>query len=105
MIGAHNFYRLPGLGGVPGAFVANYAGSEPIPRPAMALVRPTPASLDFGALAAAATPAEIRAAATMPSDIPQDGRWTADLPESTVREEYRQSGQWREDAPASVTGR
>ena len=27
------------------------------------------------------------------------------LPESTIREEYRQSGQWREDAPRAITGR
>jgi hypothetical protein len=26
-------------------------------------------------------------------------------PPSTVREEYRHSGQWREDAPAALTGR
>ena len=38
VIGAHNFYRLPGLGGAPGAFVAAYTGSEPLPRPAMTLV-------------------------------------------------------------------
>jgi len=104
VIGAHNFYRLPGLGGAPGAFVANYTGSEPLPRAAMTLARATPAPLDFGALAPA-TPAEIRAAATMPSDIPQQARWTAgNLPESTIREEYRESGQWRDDAPAAMTG-
>ncbi|HST35519.1 MAG TPA: hypothetical protein VLK25_02670, partial [Allosphingosinicella sp.] len=35
----------------------------------------------------------------------QDSRWAvSNIPESTVREEYRQSGQWREDAPTSVTG-
>ena len=33
VIGAHNFYRLPGLAGAPGAFSAAYAGSEPMPRP------------------------------------------------------------------------
>ena len=39
----------------------------------------------------------------MPSDIPQDARWTAgNLPESTIREEYRQSGQWRDDAPTAA---
>ena len=104
VIGAHNFYRLPGLGGAPGAFVANYTGSEPLPRPSMMLARAAPATVDFGALAAA-TPAQVRAAAIMPSDIPQDSRWTAgNLPESTIRDEYRQSGQWRDDAPATMSG-
>jgi len=41
-----------------------------------------------------------------PSDIPQQARWAAsNLPESTIREEHAQSGQWRADAPAAVTGR
>jgi hypothetical protein len=46
------------------------------------------------------------AAAPPPSDIPQDARWTAsNLPQSGVRAEHQQSGQWREDAPAAMTGR
>ena len=32
VIGAHIFYRLPGLAGAPGAFANAYAGSEPIAR-------------------------------------------------------------------------
>ena len=67
--------------------------------------RQAAATADFSGLAPASA-AAIRAAAIMPSDIPQDPRWIAsNLPESTIREEYRQSGQWREDAPAAVTGR
>ena len=104
MIGAHNFYRLPGLAGAPGAFADAYAGNEPVARASfyMAGSRSTPA-----ADVAAYTPpaASYRAPAPVPSDIPQDTRWAvSNAPESTVREEYRQSGQWRDDAPASVTG-
>ena len=103
MIGAHNFYRLPGTPGLPGAFTARYAGSEPVPRPAAYLPfgRPGAAAADPASFAQAAP-----AAPAILSDIPQDPRWAAsNLPESTVRDEYRQSGQWRDDAPAAVTGR
>jgi len=104
MIGAHNFYRLPGTPGLPGAFTAYYAGSEPVPRSA-GYFPFRQAAADFSGLAPASA-ADIRAAVTMPSDIPQDARWAAtNLPESTSREEYSRSGQWRDDAPASVTGR
>jgi hypothetical protein len=107
VIGAHNFYRLPGNPGGPAAFNAAYSGVEPLPRPAMTMMRRAPVTADLAALLAAPrSAAELRAAVTVPSDIPQDPRWVAgNLPESTVREEYRQSGQWRADAPASMTGR
>ena len=106
VIGAHNFYRLPGAVGGPAAFNAAYAGSEPLPRPAMTMRPRNSPTPDFAALLAPpATAAEIRSAVTVQSDIPQDSRWTAsNLPESTIREEFRQSGQWRSDAPASMTG-
>jgi hypothetical protein len=103
VIGAHNFYRLPGAFGTPGAFNAAYTGVEPLPRPAMTMTRRAPQTADFAALLA---PPPARPAVIIPSDIPQDPRWVAsNLPESTVRDEYRQSGQWRADAPASMTGR
>ena len=106
VIGAHNFYRLPGAPGTPGAFRADYAGSEPMPRPAMTMVRRNALAPEIGGLfTPPQTAAEIHAAVTVRSDIPQDPRWVAgNLPESTIREEFRQSGQWRADAPASVTG-
>ena len=107
VIGAHNFYRLPGPGGEASAFTAAYAGSEPLPRPTMIMARRAVMPIDVaGLLAPPRTPAEVRASVAPPSDIPQDPRWTAtNLPESTVRDEYRRSGQWREDAPAAITGR
>jgi spore germination cell wall hydrolase CwlJ-like protein len=102
VIGAHNFYRLPGLGGAPGAFDEAYAGREPFPRPAMTLIaRPatSAAPAPIFATAVPAAPAPV-------SDIAPDPRWAAsNLPASTVREEHAQSGQWRDDAPAAITGR
>lgn len=106
VIGAHIFYRLPGAGGAPTAFRAAYAGREPVPHPTQIFFRTAAAPLvpDFTAITPE-MPAAVRAAVAPPSDIPQDPRWTAaNLPESTVRDEYRQSGQWRSDAPTAITG-
>ena len=108
-IGAHIFYRLPGLAGAPGAFGDDYAGTEPFPRPAMTMVAQrdaTPAAGLAGVAPANAVQTRFAAAAPPPSDIPQQARWApANLPESTIREEHAQSGQWRTDAPVAVTGR
>jgi spore germination cell wall hydrolase CwlJ-like protein len=107
-IGAHIFYQLPGLAGAPGAFSNSYAGTEPFPHPTMTLAR----SRDFGDSAelaianpAAASPGRFAAPAPH-SDIPQEARWApGNLPDSTIREEHAQSGQWRTDAPSAVIGR
>ncbi|MBV9883461.1 MAG: cell wall hydrolase [Sphingomonadaceae bacterium] len=109
-IGAHIFYRLPGLAGAPGSFSDAYSGSEPLPHPTfiMAVRRAEGLAPELAAATAAASFAPARAAAPAPppSDIPQQTRWTAtNLPDSNVREEHAQSGQWRTDAPAAVTGR
>ena len=105
-IGAHRFYRLPGRWGEPAAFAAAYAGTEPMPRPSMLLPRRAlPADL-AALIELPRSEAAIRAAVALPSDIAADPRWVAsDLPESRVREEYRQSGQWRADAPDAIAGR
>lgn len=101
LIGAHQFYALPGQNG--SAFSVRYAGGEPLARPnpilfPRAALRPQLAAL-------ATVPMEARAAPALPSDIAQDPRWAArNLPESTIRDEFRNTGQWRADAPASVTG-
>ena len=108
-IGAHIFYRLPGIAGAPGAFENAYSGSEPFPHPSMTLV----ARRDFAPSAemasadlASAARARFAAPAPPPSDIPQQERWTpSNLPDSGIRDEHAQSGQWRTDAPAAVTGR
>ena len=107
-IGAHIFYRLPGLAGAPGSFSDAYAGNEPVVRGSSYMARrgtgAIPAVAETLAFAGYAAPA--RSAPTpVPSDIPQDERWVPNnLPQSGVREEHSQSGQWRTDAPAAVTG-
>lgn len=109
-IGAHIFYRLPGLGGSPLAFGETYAGIEPIPHPVQTIFyRQNGAGVPLAEFAAAA-PTLAAPAVPMParvhSDIPDQARWAAtNLPDSGVRAEHAQSGQWRDDAPASVTGR
>jgi hypothetical protein len=103
LIGAHQFYALPGQGS--GAFSVRYAGGEPLARPNPILFPRVTAQPQFAALLPTTT-AEARTAVALPSDIAQDQRWAArDLPESTIREEYRNTGQWRADAPAAITGR
>jgi spore germination cell wall hydrolase CwlJ-like protein len=103
-IGAHAFYRLPGAAGEPSAFTAAYKGREPLPQPSMILVRPAVAS---SAPAFASLPTALPRAAALPAPapLPSDLAATSGAPESTVREEYRSSGQWRDDAPAAITGR
>lgn len=104
VIGAHMFYRLPGLAGAPGAFSDAYAGGEPVVRGSSYMARSSAAvpavavSQPWAAPAARPVP--------VPSDIPQDTRWSpTNLPASTVREEHRESGQWRADAPGGVASR
>jgi spore germination cell wall hydrolase CwlJ-like protein len=116
-IGAHIFYRMPGLAGAPGAFANAYSGSEPMPHWVQTIFyNRTPngpagsGAMPLATLAAVA-PADAthatRAAPARPaSDIADQPRWTpSNLPDSNVREEHAQSGQWRSDAPAAVTGR
>jgi spore germination cell wall hydrolase CwlJ-like protein len=107
VIGAHIFYRLPGLAGAPGAFANAYAGSEPFPRPAMTMIARRPEAAAGIAFADPASAVRVHADTPVPpSDIAQDPRWAAtNLPQSAVREEHAQSGQWRDDAPSAVTGR
>lgn len=102
LIGAHQFYALPGQGG--GAFSVRYAGGEPLARPNPILFPRAGAQPHFAALLPTA-PTEMRPAIALPSDIAPDSRWTAqNLPESTIRDEYRNTGQWRADAPSAITG-
>lgn len=108
-IGAHIFYRLPGLAGAAGNFSDAYAGNEPIVHGSSYMARRTAAAIPAVAEApafAAAPYAPAAAPAPVPvSDIPQDPRWRAsNLPDTGIREEHQQSGQWRTDAPTSVTG-
>ena len=101
VIGAHRFYRLPGSWGEAGAFTAAYAGSEPLPRPTRILFpRATTANAGLAGLAPFPTDAFVPAA---PADDVAADPASDTPPPSTIREEYRHSGQWREDAPAALT--
>lgn len=101
VIGNHLFYRLPGNAGTPAAFSARYAGVEPIARPNPITIhyyRPAQAR-DLPAWIAAAT------ARSQPRTA-EPARYAAEPVEDLqVRPEYRQSGQWRDDAPGALTGR
>jgi spore germination cell wall hydrolase CwlJ-like protein len=105
VIGAHSFYRLPGGWGEPGTYGRRYAGREP--SPALVIANRLPsyvppklgASLASGpalayALPGAGAPARIDAAA--PPPLPNDN-----LPVSTVRPEFANSGRWIGDAAAT----
>ncbi|MGQ0659533.1 cell wall hydrolase [Sphingosinicella sp.] len=101
LIGAHQFYALPGQGG--GAFSVRYAGGEPLARPNPILF---PRAALQTRLAALIPVARAETRAPVPSDIAPNPRWTVqNLPESTIREEFRNTGQWRDDAPGAITGR
>jgi spore germination cell wall hydrolase CwlJ-like protein len=104
--GAHIFYRLPGGAGAPMAFYDSYRGNEPTPGPrpkiglpADPLVFATAGEVMPQALSTAPAIAPIMTGAAPPpmpeTNVASDRRYVAGaLPESDVREEYRNSGQW-----------
>lgn len=116
IVGAHIFFRWPGGAGSPQAFHASYRGNEPVPAPKPKLALPaTPldmAALSAGTLPVAGTPTqdwgniaqsmpaadqkEVRAlAAASVRPVAGDRRYVPGaLPESDVKDEYRNSGQW-----------
>jgi spore germination cell wall hydrolase CwlJ-like protein len=104
VIGAHLFYRLPGAFGEAGAFTDAYTGVEPFPQPSFNMLRRPGRSAGLAPLttanrAAFSPPSESGlSAAPVPAPAP-------DPAEAMVREEYRQSGQWRDDAPPGISGR
>ena len=107
IVGAHIFYRMPGDAPEAATLPMRYAGGEPTPGPLPRVAPPAqlmqvampgvispvmPAPV-VGAtpVVSAATPA-VRYSATPPS---QDKRYVAGaLPDSQVREEFRDSGKW-----------
>ncbi len=99
--GAHIFYRLPGGAGAPKAFYDSYRGNEPTPGPrakigvpADPLVFATAGEVMPQGLSVVPAP-PINSEAAPPVNIAADRRYVAGaLPESDVREEYRNSGQW-----------
>jgi hypothetical protein len=110
VIGAHIFYRLPGASGTLGAFSDRYAGVEPIARPNPILVRygrdgtatvAAPAWLSPPTVQAEARAEPVRAEQASAVAVAE----RAEAQELQVRPEFRNSGQWRADAPAALTGR
>lgn len=103
--GAHIFYRLPGGAGAPRAFYDSYRGHEPLPGPRAKIGAPAIDPSVFAA-ATAVLPSAIMpppvagAAGATPSPAPvsrveADRRYVPGaLPESDIRDEYRNSGQW-----------
>jgi spore germination cell wall hydrolase CwlJ-like protein len=101
VIGAHLFYSLPGPSGSAAAFTDAYVGVEPFPRPAFTMMRRPVRSAGLAAL----TPMRATTASTSFTAAPQ----AAESPSQpavdlNIREEYRQSGQWRTDAPEAIRG-
>jgi spore germination cell wall hydrolase CwlJ-like protein len=105
IIGAHIFYRWPGGAGNPKAFHATYRGNEPVPAPKPKTFSPaTPMetvdmveAVSRDVLANARSPASPGLGAGLASSqlLANDRRYVPGaLPESDVREEYRNSGQW-----------
>lgn len=107
--GAHIFYRLPGGAGAPKAFYDSYRGNEPTPGPrpkaglpvdplvyaAAGEVMPQALSAQQTPALVAVEPPPVPMQAPLKINVASDRRYvTGALPESDVREEYRNSGQW-----------
>jgi len=96
VIGAHSFYRMPGGWGEPGAFRQLYAGREPSPSAIVAARLPATLAPTALALATSFPNAGYATGGAAPAAAPPDNlpqvRYTDNLPQSRVREEYRNSG-------------
>jgi len=109
VIGAHNFYRIPDRWGTPGAFSQRYAGREPAA--AAVIAERLPVSTDAVPLVLApqlpALPLPMEPLAFLPkpaAPVAAAPPAAAEdpLPQSTIREEYRNTGRWRTDIPAAA---
>jgi hypothetical protein len=102
IVGAHIFYRMPGESPDAAALPMLYAGGEPTPGPLPRVA--LPAELMQVVMPVAGTPLPAMPdgpTRTMPGEAPSptppshDSRYVAGaLPDSTIREEFRDSGQW-----------
>jgi hypothetical protein len=111
IVGAHIFFRWPGGAGDPKAFYVSYRGNEPIPAPKPKVLA-QPVSFEMAQLNPAgqgllsnlngrSSPSAIPVPrlATIEATVPiaADLRYVpGTLPESSIREEYRKSGQWKD---------
>ncbi len=105
IVGAHIFYRMPSDAASADTLPMLYAGREPHPGPlprvappaqlmAVGVPIPTPVMsiMVVGVPVAAPKVASVKYSAVPPS---RDSRYVAGaLPDSTIREEFRDSGQW-----------
>lgn len=90
-IGAHIFYRFGGAGGAPAAFRQTYRGAEPDP---VLLARRSLAATPRLELRLASITTPAAAAVKAPANMLPKVAFVDDgLPESTIRDEYRHSGQ------------
>jgi hypothetical protein len=91
VVGAHIFFRWPGGAGAPAAFYGPYRGGEPVPAP-----RPRPFDRANSLVLGDAAPPVQRANVTAEGPVAVDRRSVPDaLPESGIRDEYRNSGTWK----------
>jgi len=129
-VGAHIFHRLRGYWGTAVAFGTRYVGGEPMPGPHQRVGPPPeilmasgptdPATRPLASTGAfaEATPVAAVPSAAVPRSVPLPSATVADarvalesrrppaarepsnLPTSTVRPEFAESGRWKGDAPA-----
>lgn len=108
--GAHIFYRLPGGAGALRAFSDNYRGNEPLPAPRPKIGVPAIMQYDMATAQTASgnagtdvsdaptrleSPMAIARPVPAPPSVATDRRYVpGSLPDSDVREEYRNSGSW-----------
>jgi spore germination cell wall hydrolase CwlJ-like protein len=116
VIGAHIFYRWNGGWGAPAAFRQAYAGAEPLPGPkpqaenAPAIASAAILHAELAALAEIGRQAESQRLASAPVLAPAQVRMNLvaevsggpRLPDSQVREEYRDSGMPRDQLPGAA---
>jgi hypothetical protein len=100
VIGSHIFYRFPGVGGQAASFRQAYAGREPMPLPNRLLpqARFQLASLSLPTSGAKADPASL--VPTLTDALPKVRLTEQGLPESRIREAYRNAGRAIDEAAA-----
>jgi spore germination cell wall hydrolase CwlJ-like protein len=105
VIGSHSFYRMQGAWGESGAFRQRYAGREPNPAAIVAARLPAAPAPRF-ALATQFPPSGYATGGSAQPAAPPDNLppvvYTDNLPQSRVREEYRNSGALREQPAETV---
>jgi hypothetical protein len=102
VIGAHNFYRIPDRWGTPAAFSQRYAAREPSPASVIATRLPVSAEAVPQVHALPRIPhviLPIEIPAPFADNLPAARPVEDNLPVSTVREEFRNSGRWIGDKP------